>query len=98
MKGGDVGIIGQRHGHTALTEGLLNARQDGVVEALDLLRVWLAAEKAGDLRAVVPCLGIAGRDGILQGVRAIAEIDKRINGTGRCRGRGNRRRASMAAA
>ena len=73
MQGGDVGIIGQRHGHTALAEGLLNALEDGVVEALDLLSGRLAAEEAGDLRAIVPGLGIAGRDGTLQ------------TDTGRCR-------------
>ena len=78
VQGGHVGVIAQDHGHAALTEGLLNACHDGVVEALDLLSAGLAAEQAGDLRAVVPRLGITGRDGVLQRVRAIAEIDKRI--------------------
>ena len=45
MEGGDVGVFGQRHGNAALAEGLLHALEDGVVEALDLLRGGLAAKE-----------------------------------------------------
>jgi hypothetical protein len=65
-----------------LAEGLLNALKYGVIETLDLLRRWLAAEEAGNLRAVVPGLGVTCSDWVLQGVWTAAEVDKRIDGTG----------------
>ena len=90
MKGGDIGVIGQRHTHAALAEGLLDPLEDGAVKALDLLRGRLAAKEAADLGAVVPGLRIACGDAILQRVRTVAKIDKGIDGCRRGRRCGSR--------
>src|SRR5208337_1893351 len=69
--GGRVGRVqGQRDGNSALLECLRDLLHDNVVEGGHLLSARLTAKEASDLRAVIPGLGVAGRDGTLQRIGA----------------------------
>ncbi len=82
MQSGNAGVIRECDGHAALTERLLHALEYGGVEALLLLGRGLAAEKARNLRAVVPRLSVSGGDTALRRVWSNAEIDVGIHRAG----------------
>ena len=80
VEGRDVRVLGQRDGDPALAESLLDSLKNCVVKALDLLGCGLTTEEARQLAAVVPGLSTARGDGSRQWVRAVADVDKRLDG------------------
>ena len=89
VRGRLVGVVGEGDRHPAEGEGLLHPLEDGAVERGDLLGGGLAAEEAGDLRAVVPGVGAAARQGVGVEERAAAEVEVGVVDRDR---RGSRRR------